>query len=184
MPVITIDIMNIYSRQNPIRKLLRPLRKAQDVGCSLGLGKYGGGKVVAAHDGSVPGGDPREWFFRTFAPGVWGQYFELWKPFDGDRRLLLDRAYFHVFTYDNERTHLRQLLSIHCDPASSDKLPLRTYKIGPHLHVVAAEKPLPRSHFPLNLGHLDEVLSSLNSLTKAMQSAVRVISDEVLKRMG
>ena len=181
MAIVSIKIKDISSRHNPIRKLLRPLRSNRDVGCTIAAGKYAGGKIVAAHDGN-PCGDPMEWRFRTFVNGIWAQYFELWIPFDNDTKLLLERAYLHIFKMGIRRGSLKEFIFVHCDPETSDGIQLAKYKKGPHLHVRAAEEPLPKSHFPLNMGHLHDVLISINSLTTALEDAVRVISDEVLKR--
>lgn len=183
VPLLRINIDSLHSRQNPIRRMLRPLRKHSDVGCSLSKGKYAGGKIVAAHDAPAPSGDPRNWRFRTFVPGVFAQYFELWIPCSGDRGLALNRAYLHVLQLNAERRALAEVLCLHSDPTATDNEPLRAYKQGPHVHVKLAEPPLPQSHFPLNLGHLEQVLDSVASLTTAMQSAVQVITNEVLNRM-
>ncbi len=184
VPVLRINIDRLHSRQDPIRHMLRPLRDGYDVGCSVGKGKYAGGKIVAAHDAPTPSGDPRDWRFRTFVPGISGQYFELWMPWNSDRSLVLNRAYLHILQLNREKCVLAEILCLHSDPAATDNEPLRTYKRGPHLHVKLAEPPLPQSHFPLNLGHLEQVLDSVGSLTNAMRSAVEVISNEVLKRMA
>lgn len=183
MAIISININNLHSRQSSIRRLLRPLRrdKKRDVGCKIAGGKHFGGKIVAAHDGS-PSDDPLNWYFKTFIEGIWGQYFELWKPYNNDAKLLLERAYLHIFKIGTKRGSLKEFLFVHCDPNTKEEEPLAKYKKGPHLHVKAADEPLPKSHFALNMGNLDEVLTSLNSLTKAIEGAVRIISDEVLKR--
>jgi hypothetical protein len=56
------------------------------------------------------------------------------------------------------------------------------YKKGPHLHIKAAEDPLPHAHFALNLGHLDAVLDSVESLTEAMRFGILMLKEEVLDR--
>jgi hypothetical protein len=56
------------------------------------------------------------------------------------------------------------------------------YKKGPHLHIKAATDPLPHAHFALNLGHLDAVLESIESLSEALRCGILMIKEEVLDR--
>lgn len=56
------------------------------------------------------------------------------------------------------------------------------YKKGPHLHIKAAEAPLPHAHFALNLGHLDAVLESVESLSEAIEYEIIMLKEEVLDR--
>jgi hypothetical protein len=57
------------------------------------------------------------------------------------------------------------------------------YKKGPHLHIKAAEDPLPHAHFALNLGHLNDVLASVESLSDAMKDGILMLREEVLDRL-
>jgi hypothetical protein len=64
----------------------------------------------------------------------------------------------------------------------TDKPNNEKYKKGPHLHIKAAEAPLPHAHFALNLGHLDAVLESVESLSEAMRYGIIMLKEEVLDR--
>lgn len=55
-----------------------------------------------------------------------------------------------------------------------------TYKRGPHIHVSAAQQPLPHSHLALNAMHIDDVLKSIDSLDTAVRSGVVLLRDQVL----
>lgn len=64
-----------------------------------------------------------------------------------------------------------------------DKPEKERYKKGPHLHIKAAVDPLPHAHFALNLGHLNDVLTSVESLSEAMKDGILMLKEEVLDRL-
>jgi len=66
----------------------------------------------------------------------------------------------------------------------SDKLEKEKYKKGPHLHIKAADNPIPHAHFALNLGHLDAVLETIESLSEAMSYGLLMLKEEVLDRFS
>ncbi len=72
---------------------------------------------------------------------------------------------------------------MHCDPNEPDDSGLlkhAIYKRGPHIHVTAADQPLPHSHIALNVTQIDNVLSSFENLSAAFGSGVVMIRDQVL----
>ena len=81
-----------------------------------------------------------------------------------------------------ERGAGSEILGVHCDPLDKSGEPMRSFKKGPHLHVKWAREPLPRSHIPLNYGHVDEVLEDVAAFTKALGAAIFVVRHEVLAR--
>lgn len=76
-----------------------------------------------------------------------------------------------------KKKNLKQLMheAVKLDKPDKDK-----YKKGPHLHIKAADDPLPHAHFALNLGHLDAVLESIETLSEAMRCAIFMLKEEVL----
>ncbi len=119
--------------------------------------------------------------FRTGARGVWAQYFEVWSPEDvRQKSWTLNAAYLTILELD--RNNNTEILGIHCDPTDRSNEPISSFKRGPHLHVKCAREPLPKSHFPLNYGHLSDVLRDCNALTKALEDAIFIIRTEVLER--
>jgi hypothetical protein len=93
---------------------------------------------------------------------------------------LLDRAYLSLFkTEPSTRTEI-EFLCLHCDPNEPDDARHAIYKKGPHLHIQVAEEPIPHAHIALNRGHLDAVLNSPDSLTKAMGAAILMLREEIL----
>ena len=191
MASVQINMSELNTRIRSIRELLLPLRQSGvTVACQICKHPYNGCKVIAAHDGieshhrmkikSVE--NFRDWHFQTFASNVMAQYFELWKPFDGDSKLMLYRAYLNVVVVNRETRNFDKLVSVHCDPCEVGETRQVLYKQGPHLHVQKAGSPIPKCHFPLNLGNLNKVLASVDNITNALKDAVTVVCDEVLLR--
>ena len=174
---IELKAENLNSRIPAMAQLLRPLRKGE-VACQFCALKRNGGRVIAAHSGNQSNAsDYREWWFSSFVPFLWCQYFELWKPDERQYIWSLDRAYLHIKRISQDSAG-QDLIMVHCDPADDEK-----HKQGPHLHFEATyEEVLRRSHFPLNLSELERVLSSLEALTEALSTAVQVVVKEVIGR--
>lgn|ERR1017187_4693453 len=183
MPVLISTPRDLFNlRVDEVKELIKPLRPAPAIHCQFYRHLHGGGKILAAHDGMPPESDFQGWHCQTFAKSIWCQYYELWKPFDKGRQWYLDRAYFHLYKTNLAERKLEQFLCIHSDPNCTDPPPTNTFKSGPHLHILMAEEPIPRCHFPLNLGHLKSVLSSRLNLTSAFRDAIGVICEDVLIR--
>lgn len=181
--MIVISSRHLRSRGGQIRRLLRPL--VRDPGGPAFKTVYWrpGEVVVAAHDGSAVGKQYREWSFATFVHDVRGTYFEKWNQDDNDS-WGLHRAYLSLLRIDRMRQSQKELLALHCDPREPDEAPHSIYKRGPHLHVQDASDPIPHAHIALNIGHLEQVLSSVDSLSTAMNLAVRMLKEEILDAIG
>jgi len=183
MRSLEIQISQLDARLQVIKTLLMPLRqRGIPVACQICRRQYNGCKVIAAHEGIKDAENFEQWNFRTFAPDIWSQYYEFWKPFDGYSKLNLYRAYLNILILNRETHGFDKLVSVHCDPCEEGDEPHRSYKRGPHLHVQRAEDPIPKCHFPLNLTELNRVLSSVDNITDALKSAVQILSDEVVSR--
>lgn len=170
-------------RRAHIRNLLADLRanQSQSPACDFYPGTEQDRKILAAHDGHIGGVHYRDWMFRTGAPAVWGQYFEVWSPEDARQHSWNLRAAYLTILELGKDTRT-EILGVHCDPADGSSEPMRSFKRGPHLHVKCAREPLPKSHFPLNYGHLNDVLRDAAALTKAIRNAIFVVRREVLER--
>jgi len=167
-----------------VEHFLRPIRRQPHVHCQFYRPQYGGGKVLASHDGESDTSDFHSWRCRTTKKELWFTYFELWKETTDRATWFLDRAYFHLYRADRDTRSLVQILGVHADPNCTDAMPLRLLKRGPHVHVLMAEEPLPACHFPLNFGHLQNVLSSSPRFTRAIRDAVQVLADDVIVRFA
>lgn len=141
--------------------------------------------VLAVHSGSKPDLAPREWRFTTRVPKMRASYLERWVPTNEKRkRYYLMQAYLHLYWREGPREDdEKEILALHCDPNEPGDAGTRKhalYKRGPHIHVVDSSQPLPHAHFALNVGHLSEVLRSVESLTAAVLSGVNLVRDQVL----
>jgi len=192
-----MPIQALQSRGNDIRNMLSPISAASRAGGPAWQPRSGSSEfVIGMHDGSPSGSDYREWTFATIRPDVRAQYFERWLKFEerGREHWYLERAYLNIYKVRRASPDLSEFLCLHCDPvATADEAENETqreslekqahYKRHPHLHIIAAETPFPHAHIALQVGFLDQVLGSTESLTKAMGCAVQLIRDEIFDAM-
>lgn len=142
------------------------------------------GTILSAYDGSLRTNDYRQLRFATCARHVRAMYFELWKSCDlNDNQWFLDRAYLTLFFVERPDKEV-ELLSLHCDPEAieRDGKPHSDYKSGPHIHIKTAADPMPKAHFALADGYINEVLRDVKSLTNALKRSLQMIRVEVLNR--
>lgn len=180
--VCEIETELLTRRGEQICRLLRPLTGKGRLAYATVSRRFE--LLIVAYSGSRPDTAPTDWKFTTCVHGIRGSYHERWLPADEKRkRFYLDRAYLHLYRQPRLQDEEWELLALHCDPNEPDDVGLLThavYKRGPHIHVTAAEQPLPHSHFALNRSHLSDVLSSCESLSAAVQSGIIMIRDQVL----
>ena len=177
MPFIQVTSKELGARGQYVRELLRPLTRRMD-GPAWQRKTTQYTWIIGTHDGAPPHSSPQEWRFATFVPDLRATYFELWRRVD-EESWCLHQAYLNIFRTDPAMREESKFLSLHCDPNESDDAPHATYKKGPHLHIQAADDPFPHAHIALTGKHLDMVLSSVDSLSEAIEWAVRMIKEEV-----
>ena len=175
MPGVELTEAELKARSRRVARLLRPLSSGGKVTCSSVPSPDGQGRVVGGHDGSIAGVPYRDWYFRSSTKDIECQYFEIWRPRLDGLSWFLDRAYFHLVFVNTSLRQRDQIICVHTDPVDA-----ADYKRGPHLHVVNAAEPIPKCHFPLNLSDLNKVLESCESLTKAIESALKIVRIEVI----
>lgn len=190
MDALTLPANYLYDeRVDIVKEILRPLVDGGTVHCVFAPKALGPGtQVITSPNGQAKKPDNyHDWRFQIkSAPSVWFHYFEIWKLLDLGRHCSLNRAYLHI--YVKRERDLDQIVCIHSDPLEVPEDPDNEhlvwqcrFKRGPHLHVSTAGD-LAHCHFPLNYGHLDTVLSSIDDLTKAMADAVQIVRLEVVER--
>ncbi len=182
MPIIRATTVEVFSRGKEIRRLLRPIASTYSNGPAWAHKPVGQSIIIGTHDGSSITSDYRDWRFSTFVPKTRASYFEKWDRFDDDL-FFLNRAYLHIYLYDTTTSYENELILLHCDPNEAGDTNKTTYKKGPHLHIVAAEYPIPKAHIPLNMIHIHAILNSAQNLLDAMAAAVVLIKEEVLDRL-
>jgi hypothetical protein len=183
MPRVEIHVDQLRSRGRLLQQLLRPLARQSSVGPAWQNRTGPSSWVIAMHDGSPPVSDHLAWRFATFVPHVRAGYYESWIPL-GEGLWCLDRAYLHVYKTISGTAEEKDFVFLHCDPNEPADTRHGPYKRGPHLHVRAAEPPLPRAHIAL-MGRqaLDLCMSSVDALTDALGWAVGMLKDQVLDPM-
>jgi hypothetical protein len=117
---------------------------------------------------------------------IYFQYFEKWRPEPGTGIFVPTQTYLHLYVARDPEAEPIEIACVHADPDEKPNDPMDTtecrrcdHKRGPHVHISASEPPLPHCHLPLNLSQLDDVLKSVETLTKAMEDAIQIISHEI-----
>jgi hypothetical protein len=182
MHLIQATFKEVASRGEKVRVLLEPLTPANSSGPAWEPKFVRNSYIIGTHDGARATTNYRDWRFNTFVPKTYASYFEKWDLLSDDQ-LCLNRAYLSIFQLDIETRSEREFLCLHCDPNEPDNEPHAIYKKGPHLHIVAALNPIPRAHIPLNMVHLQTILSSIETLSEAIESAVVMLKEEILNRL-
>jgi hypothetical protein len=178
----------LYSdRKDEVEELLRPLRDGEVIWCDFVTGAIKGAIVISSgsHQPRKPD-NFHDWRFRTKAkPDLWAHYYEVWEQLGGGKKCRIIKSYLHI--YKKNGPNLDQIVCIHSDPHEQPSDPddekqrrQCLYKRGPHLHVVTAGE-LAKCHFPLNLGQISSVLSTIGDLTKAIADAVEIVRNEVIE---
>lgn len=181
MAAILLNWRQLRSRGSRIRKILQPIAR-QKGGPAWQPKQSPGNYIIGTHDGSPPQSDHREWRFATVVNNFRACYFEVWRHHSA-ASLYLYRAYLSIFQTDIGPLTEREFLCLHCDPNESERSEHAIYKKGPHLHIQAADPPIPHAHIALNRCHLEQVLSSEDSLTEAFGLAVIMLKEEILDAM-
>ena len=184
MPTIMLSSEAFYHRGQLISDLLRPISRMTS-GPAYAIRPSSNRAVIGTHDGSPPTSGYRDWRFATGYSGMSCRYFEIWLPEDMRvQRWYLHNAYLTIFRRQGPQSDESELLSLHCDPDELDDQDdsRGIYKRGPHLHIKAADEPIPKSHLALTIGHLSQVLSSPDDLTEALGWSIQMVKDEILDR--
>ncbi len=175
--IIQMKIDGLSSRGKSIQTILRPISH-QKQGPAWEQRGSSREHIIATYDGTRPTAEYRDWRFSTFVRNFQAMYFELWKrSTENDEYWYLDRAYLSIYQVVDRNES--EFLCLHCDPNIANDAKEK-YKKGPHLHIKAANEPLPHAHIALNLGHLDGVLTSIDTLSDAMKTAISMLKEEVL----
>lgn len=184
MATIELVESEVYLRGETIRQLLRVLSRIEGGPAWQVTSGPDGAIVLGTHDGSPAQSNYRAWRFATRFPLYYAMYFEMWRPTSVERlSFYLDRAYLTVYRQEGPGSE-QEFISLHCDPDEHDpdEQAKAVYKRGPHLHIKAADPPIPRAHIALAVGQLEHVLSDAANLTEALEWSILMIADEVLDR--
>lgn len=183
LPLIQLDRDTLASRGREIRRMLRPLALVPGGPAWAPRSLQAGGLELGVHDDARPNGPVTDWRFSTKSSRIRANYHERWGPVSGESRMLhLERAYLTIYQSASPAQEI-ELLALHCEPNEPDS-DGAIYKRGPHIHIVAAQDPIPRAHIALTRGHIDEVLAATSNLTEALGWSIVMIQDEVLARYG
>ena len=178
-----LDRDEVYHRGSQVRQLLVPLAKAPG-GPAWEIRAPAGAVVIGTHDGSPPVSRYQDWRFSTRARSLRAMYYEVWAPTGEGARHFLTKACLSVYRFERLERET-EILALHCDPEDQphpDHPRLVNYKKAPHLHVMAAEEPIPKAHLGLVAGSIDDVLATASSLTEGLARSIAMKGHEVLDR--
>lgn len=187
MPRVELPNKRMFDeRPDSVRVLVRPLA-LNPQGLEIRWQPYKAGRqVLSVYDHFSRTRSLRERTFKTRVDGVLCQYLEHWLPDQSYATWHLEHACLHLFATEVSGDARHELMALHSEPQQ----PLTTHagkaKGSPHVHLKIEQgrlKPLARSHFPLNYGHLDEVLQTIDTLHDALGDAVTIVVEEVLCRL-
>jgi hypothetical protein len=180
--ICELELDNLRTRGPQISEMLQPLAGSRRIAFSTTPQRNH--FMIAVHSGTRPDTLPRDWRFTTPIRKIRGSYWERCVPTNEKRiNYYLQQAYLHLYWRPNINDDEYELLALPChpnEPNDSGPMTQAVYKRGPHIHVMTATQPLPHSHFALNMGHLADVLSSIENLSAAVSFAVVMIRDQVL----
>lgn len=181
---IRLAVANLVpGRCSQVQSLLRPLRPRRNpVPCTFLISGSPTVKVIAAATPNQRHVAVGDLWFPSYVRKIHFRYHEAWRPLYTKEQWELTHVHLHLAYQEVGADLFVPILGLHCHPKSQEREPLNSYRVGPHLHIEKAEQPLPNCHFPLNLGHLGQVLESVDSLTDALKTAIGVICEEVVRR--
>jgi hypothetical protein len=186
VPRLKVASNYIYSKRVlKISQLLIPLiKKAHRLNCKKVPG--GNQQIIGVYDGATPSDiSYRDWRFKTKHDDLRGNYYEIWKPNDVKQdEWYLFRAYLTI--YKIERISIteimeRNIIALHCDPDEGEREPHAKYKQGPHLHILAADDPLPHAHISLNNPkYLGPAFTSFDSFCHYLDDALEFVESQII----
>lgn len=174
---VPLDLI-LKSRNRQIISLFSSLARKQGK-IVVNTVNIGGDVILAVSDIFETGSDYRDWRFKTKVENFNAMYYERWLPYEKNI-YYLDRTYFHLYKIDYVSTSSQEFICLHCDANEPDNAEHALFKQSPHLHFSFADQPIPHSHIALNNGNLSAILTSIETLHRALKLAVDMIYTEIL----
>lgn len=196
-PLIKLPIEKLSVRGNEIRSILSLI--APNEGPAWQIRPTSTSFRIGTHGGNPSGSQVSDWYFNTIYKGFQAQYYEYWEKFEdqGQELWYLERAYFHLCKINRSRGKPDEFILLHCDPSfdpldeteegsesHKKRLKQAPYKQLLHLHLIEANPPFPHAHIALHIGFKDLVLESADSLSIAIQHAIKMLKDEILDEIN
>jgi len=181
MPQNSISIPKLHPRCTTIRNLLRPVLRSRDIRTEQ-LPRVTRRREATVTAWDITNGDSyRDWFFRTPCRAIWGQYFEEWTTNADETVWHLSQTCLHLFHVETPRVPV-EIFALHCEPKETGDSFQASLRRGPHVHIRSDNNRLGHAHIPLNLGHIDAVLESCETLTIALRASIQLIAEEVIEQ--
>jgi len=185
MPKIKLTEKELSKRGPELNKLLGPLlRNPKEGGPAWSRKTRQGFQVVIIARDKELTNNYESWRFATFHRDFKAVYYEIWLPLDVAKQdsWYLTKAYLNIFRIDRTKRDEKEYVCLHIDPEESEGVNAK-YKQSPHLHIKAAEDPIPKAHIAIVNGFLEQILSSEKQLFRAMKLGIELIRVEILDRI-
>jgi hypothetical protein len=177
---VYLEEKDLIKRESKLRLLLEPISTHNSGPASKRVSRKGE-IIFGLYDGSFSDIDYRDWRFDTYKKQYSGMYFEKWcYAEESEKNWYLERAYLSLFKIEKYPPTEKEYVALHCDPFEPKESKHFFYKVGPHIHIIQAEQPLPHAHIPLNRCHLDEVLNSIDDLSRALEKGIEMLKEQIL----
>lgn len=180
---IKLTEKEVSKRGSNFNKLLKPILSDSKQMIPWSVQRLQGAINIVAYEVKTSS-DYRSWRFSTFHKDFKAFYFETWLAIDGDKQdfWYLVKAYLNIYKIDRINRDENEYVCLHIDPEESGT-DRSEYKQTPHIHVKAAEDPIPKAHISITNGYLKYVLLSEKELFKAMNLGIDLIRKEILERL-
>lgn len=177
--MIEVDAKGLTGRRADLLKALKPLCKGAraeiviqplPTQTNVFLGKKSGVLREIRHPSRVDG------FFLN--------YFEIWRNEGGNKKFVLEKAYFHVDQSIDQGAASLELIAVHCDPTTAKGENAFLYKSGPHMHFNVLPGEMGKSHVALCLDSRDRVTSDIATFRKATARIFQMVNVEMVARLA
>lgn len=177
MSDILINSNSLMKRRIDIERLFRPICRAKKIEV---FRKSDTEKIIIGLGPGNFGNSARDARYPSKKSSLFINYFEIWYPDAADQTCSLDKAYMHLDMPNHDGTFEEEVLALHCDPTIDKMDPAYIYKRGPHMHIPGHKWKIDKAHIALCVTNLDQTCSTIDSLTDALASIIKMIDAEIL----
>jgi len=181
MPLIITDPSTLNKRRQRVQKIFEPLAKTNRVDVFF---HSGANKAVIGLGLDTYGSDLRRARYPSRYDRIYVNYFEIWIAQEAGETFFLEKSCMHLDTPYPDGTGDEEVLALHCDPSLDGKDPESIFKRGPHLLLSGNRRDIKKSHIALCLTNLESSISSIDSLSTALDKSVSMIDSELLPRLS
>ena len=135
--------------------------------------------ALTARSGEKLTSDMRRWSFPSSVDSIICKYGERWRPTSPNaQEFRLQTVYFQLLEHHGRDEEPKEIVAFHWHAVDGGG----GYAGLPHLHVEAADNPLPRAHFGVTLT-VEAQQNTVEYLDRLLDEAIAMVEAEVLQRI-